>query len=499
MAELDSWWLFRLTSRVHFSCKISNTFLAQLDRDGGSKDFLYEQLDFPVDFLRAPSYWLEAPKMEAFLGLVQRQGLSIESVVHRSKTLRAWGPLDSVLSMMKKPQDILAQPERFLSYFISPAPPVGNVRATDTELSFDIPISHEEYPRVTEYLRAAFESLPTYVGQNLAEARWNDNSVSIRWGTTQENLLEEQEDVSPLSNPKLVDSVIQTLEKGQKELEARNRELQQKNEELERAQREIQKYFKEKVFSEKLSNLSELSATISHEISNPITYVLSNVQRLNDYMARATQLVTLLAGKERLSPQVQEAMRRVDWKLVQSDFPDLIQEAIEGIHRVQDIVNDLASWAGTAKKDPQGKVPTDLNDLVARAIRMIEPKKSGAIEIDRHLFMDRPVSVYPLRLEQALLNVLSNSIQSIEDEGRVRISTRPKGSVAEIEVSDTGRGLEPDELKNLFSADQTLMGRGRSGGLGLAIVQSVVEMHDGRINVESSKGRGSTFRIELPL
>jgi signal transduction histidine kinase len=130
---------------------------------------------------------------------------------------------------------------------------------------------------------------------------------------------------------------------------------------------------------------------------------------------------------------------------------------------------------------------------------MIEPKRPRGIIIDRHFFMDRPVPVYPNRLEQALVSLLNNAMQAIPDEGTVRISTRPKGALAEIEVSDTGRGIDPKTLENIFSPAYTLYNPGRGSGLGLAIAQSIVEMHDGRINVESEVGRGSTFTIELPL
>src|ERR1051325_2650402 len=107
--------------------------------------------------------------MESFLGVVNRQIKNLEDVAHRAVDLKSWGPLDSVLKLMDSPQEILAQPERFLSYFISPPPPVANVKKSRDSLSFETPISEQEFPLVTSYLKAAIEALPTFVGRPMVQ------------------------------------------------------------------------------------------------------------------------------------------------------------------------------------------------------------------------------------------------------------------------------------------------------------------------------------------
>src|SRR5690349_16205454 len=152
-----------------FSCKISSAILSYFDRQGDDLTPLLESTTLPEEFLRDPSYWMKAADMEAFLQMAQTishdDGPLFQKAGHAGPELRSWGVLDSVLRMMPRPQEILAQPQRFLSYFISPEPPVDHVVKTDSSIELDLPISSEIYPLVTNYLKAAFESLPVYVGK----------------------------------------------------------------------------------------------------------------------------------------------------------------------------------------------------------------------------------------------------------------------------------------------------------------------------------------------
>ena len=118
--------------------------------------------DFHRNFLRDPTCWLEAHEVEEFLRNIDRE-FGDKAIEHTLMTevglncyaLRSWGVLDSVLRMMSNPEDIFGQPQRILSYFISPAPPVANVLRKDGSVSFDLPLSPEEYPFFSEYLKGS--------------------------------------------------------------------------------------------------------------------------------------------------------------------------------------------------------------------------------------------------------------------------------------------------------------------------------------------------------
>jgi signal transduction histidine kinase len=106
------------------------------------------------------------------------------------------------------------------------------------------------------------------------------------------------------------------------------------------------------------------------------------------------------------------------------------------------------------------------------------------------------ISADPDLLHRALQNLVLNAIDAMPEGGKLTIRTATLGDWIEISVSDTGSGLTPEECERLFTPYYTTKQHGT--GLGLAIVQSVVSDHGGKISVESTKEKGTTFRIELP-
>ncbi len=347
-----------------FSCKISSSLLTHLDRRGENLQLIEEMNDLPpLEFLRDPSYWIEAPKMEALLRFFQTTyGLnSTDSIVteagHRSKDLRSWGVLDSVLRMVQNPKDMYGQPAKLISYFISPAPPIGLIQRDDEsaefDVAFDLPIASSEYPLSSEYVRAALESLPTYTGKNAANVKWDETRIHIQWQDTQKSFLDDV-NAKPTLNPELLQSIVTDLEHAQKQLEETNRVLHSKEQELRelRAQVSGAPQVRVKIESAESLVLNEPkperarqgslldlvgaeAATLKPGSSTVLGDVLQDVYKLGDYLGRAQQLVTLLVGQDRLNPQVTEAMRRVDWPRVQNDTRRLVAEAAIKLKELQ--------------------------------------------------------------------------------------------------------------------------------------------------------------------
>ncbi len=487
-----------------FSSKISNSVLTYLENQGVSLEGLYSSLDVPEEFLRDPSSWLESAEMENFLKIAHLMYQAEESssqelmelVGHKSIDLHCWGVLDSVLRMMEKPEEIYLHPERFLSYFISPIPPISELEKTQDSIGFQISISSYDYPLTAKYIKSALEALPLFFGQGLASVEWRGQVLDISWAEKQDSLFSQKE-LERNVKPDLVDTLMTSLEKKQKELEQKNKELLEKNKLLEETQKKLESQYKEKIYSEKLSNLTELAASLAHEINNPLAYVTSNMLRLQDYFVRAQQLITILIGQDRLTPQVQEAMRRTDWLMIQKDFPELVGEANLGLQKVRDIVKDLSFITGKQSQEEK-KVSSDLNQVIQSAVKMVSVQAPKNVKIESHLLINQPVPVYPIRIEQALVNILNNAVQAIDGKGEVRVVSRPKGSGVEIEISDTGIGMDEEKLKSIFKPFYTTKQPGKGTGLGLSIAHSIVEMHSGDIRVKSEPGKGSTFSIELP-
>lgn len=328
---------------MHFSCKISNAVLTVLEEQGEDLTPLYEQTHLSVDLLRDSSYWISAPDMEHFLEMatrlpLKRDGDILRHAGHNGPELRAWGVLDSVLRMMPRPQEIFNQPEQFLSYFISPKPPIENLRRDEVSISFDLPLPAEQYPLVTTYLKAAFESLPVYVGQPLAHCEWTGITLKLNWSTEQKSIFSEN--VGHQVSPDLFQSLIDDLQHTQRERE----DLQKYVGDLEE---KIRDYEKQKVqLAKDLNSNAEVTAkasllphegSLSHlnfDAESPGYALNQNLARMHDYMVRAQQLITMLAAQGKMTPAVKEAMRRVDWEFVKTQYPRTVFESMELVKKM---------------------------------------------------------------------------------------------------------------------------------------------------------------------
>ena len=352
-----------------FSCKISNSVLSFLDRHGEDFGSLYENAEWPTELLRDPTYWLEANKMEGLLEfLTSHYGHTVPDsalpgeVGRQAAELRGWGALDSVLRLVQSPRDLLSQPERFLSYFISPAPPVGNVKREAEEIKFELPLDSSEYPLVVQYMRAAFEALPTYVGRPPASAQWQGSQVTIKWNDSQESLFSDGAPNDRRTvNPDLVRNVLQNLEESQRRLEETKVHLARKTEEVDSLRLRLRQANSRAVKAPQ-ANPQVRMAIIDHRADHradaseaPQSFLfrtspalrdpdvemplraLDHAHRLSDYLGRAQQLVTILVGQGRATPQVQEAMRRLDWSTVQVKGPQAVHALIDSLQDVRPI------------------------------------------------------------------------------------------------------------------------------------------------------------------
>jgi hypothetical protein len=312
---------------VHFSCKITHAILTHLESEKVDLSMFFSESDIPWELLRDSSYWMRAPDMEAFLERLNLNSATITLAGHRTPKNRVWGVLDSVLRMMPQPQEIFHQPEKFLGYFISPEPPIENLTRLSSGLSFDIPLPAEQYPLVTTYLKAAFESLPLYVGQSAATCEWTDIRLKIDWPSAQQSIMSEESNRQ--ISPQLMQDVIRQLQDSSKDLEEKNRELQRRNEELQRLAQS----------GAGAQNL-ELREVIHQDFSEfefmkrPVHQVAQNLSRLHDYMVRAHQLVTMLTAGQKQTPGIKEAFRRVDWEIVKNQYPQIILESLDTLKKL---------------------------------------------------------------------------------------------------------------------------------------------------------------------
>jgi len=322
---------------VLISCKISNSILAALERQGRDLSPVLQNTDVPEEFLRDTAAWVEAPKLEAILSDIDETFRDLSEnyardIGRKSEQLRCWGVLDSVLKMVESPLDIYSQPSRFISYFISPEPPIAEWKQDGSRITFQLPVSAEQYPFITRYLSGALEGLPNYMRQPVATVTWNESGLTIDW-KQQESLLTEEDLQLRQFNPQWVRSMMESLEQHQKSLESKTTQSEGAGERLTVPLAELR---------EMQGFLAQASGKFE-KVYDDIMATKSDFLKLHDYFVRSQQLITFLVHAGRKTKQVDEAMRRVDWSHVQTAYDQMVGAACERILNSKETVQDLLS------------------------------------------------------------------------------------------------------------------------------------------------------------
>lgn len=227
----------------------------------------------------------------------------------------------------------------------------------------------------------------------------------------------------------------------------------------------------EKIFqAEKLSSLSMLSAGVSHEINNPLSSILTNVQNL---IAEDNDEETLTA---------------LNW---------IEQET----RRIAKIVNDLLNFSASEQGCSGGsEVDTTINDVLKLINYGLEME--GRIEIFSDFQEGLPlVVVSNSELKQVIINLVQNSIYAIEGEGEIHIKVRLRKlkKMIRIQISDTGVGMNEETMLHVFDPFFTTRTNGKGTGLGMSIVYGIINKNSGSIDVKSSEGIGTTISLEIPV
>ncbi|CBA15940.1 putative two-component system sensor protein [Xanthomonas albilineans GPE PC73] len=293
--------------------------------------------------------------------------------------------------------------------------------------------------------------------------------------------------------------LIQGIE-GQQDYE---QELQRRHDELRQAYLRLNGAQEKLLQSEKMASIGQLAAGVAHEINNPIGYVHSNLGSLQEYLR---SLFTLIEAYERalrapepkaLIPEIDDIRNRFDIDFISRDLPQLMAESREGIERVTSIVRDLKDFSYSGREDSWKLV--DLHSGLESTINIIWNELKYKVILERHYGNLPLVECLPSELNQVYMNLLLNAGQAIGERGTIVVSTGQDGDQVWIEFKDSGAGIPADLLQRIFDPFFTTKPVGSGTGLGLSISYGIVNKHHGRIDVSSSVGEGSTFRIVIPV
>jgi len=223
----------------------------------------------------------------------------------------------------------------------------------------------------------------------------------------------------------------------------------------------------ELIRSEKLAGIGTLASGIAHEINNPLYGIIGTAEILLEELN------------------------------TKSSSTGYVKDIITYAQNAAEIIKDLTSYS---RKEEDRAVPLNIVDMVEASLKLAR----RGMQFDRirvkKIYDDIPtIEGNPNELQQVFLNLFINAVQAMNGEGRITIECSLREGNAYVSISDTGRGIQEEHLDTIFNPFFTTKDPGTGTGLGLSIVYQIINSMGGRVNVESTLGKGSTFTVVLPL
>ena len=284
------------------------------------------------------------------------------------------------------------------------------------------------------------------------------------------------------------------------ELRRSNGSLTELNSQLQRAQDQL-------VQSEKLASIGQLAAGVAHEINNPVGYVFSNFGTLEKYLG---ELFRMLAAYEAAEPllagtpaaaKLAALREEIELDYLKEDVPQLMSESREGISRVRKIVQDLKDFSHVdARREWEW---TDLHRGIDSTLNIVNNEIKYKADVVKSYGQLPQVQCLSSELNQVFMNLLVNAAHAMpggeKGRGTIHVRTGAEGGDVWVEIEDNGCGIARENLGRIFDPFFTTKAVGQGTGLGLSLSYGIVKKHHGRMEVDSEPGRGTRFRVTVPV
>ena len=221
------------------------------------------------------------------------------------------------------------------------------------------------------------------------------------------------------------------------------------------------------VQTEKLTSLGLLAAGVAHEVNTPLAVISNYIQML------AKQLPS---GDPR---------------------HQLIDKVVKQTFRASEIVNNLLNFSRTGAAE---FTEVNLNTVVEETLSLVaHPFRTARVQVSRNMQRELPPMLGSNnKLQQVFLNLFMNARDAMPSGGMVEVRTASNNGSVEIEITDTGSGIPNEDLHRIFDPFFTTKSSGRGTGLGLSVSYGIIKEHSGKIDVRSTQGKGTSFRLEFP-
>lgn len=310
---------------------------------------------------------------------------------------------------------------------------------------------------------------------NLGQTIANHLAVAIQNAKLHEDIKIHRDNLEKLVHEKTQDlkTAIEELQAANDELYSKNEIIIDQNSELKDTLQHLKETQAQLLQSEKMASLGTLTAGVAHEINNPLNFIMGAYLRLADYF------------RTKPDPNFKES--------------ELLLHSIkEGVDRISTIVKSLNHFSHNNSKMDEG---CNVNHILDNCLIILNNEIFDRIKVEQNYTDERIlVKGNVANLHHALLNILTNSIQAIDGEGKISIKSISNSKLNKviIEIEDTGKGIEPENIEKIMEPFFTTKDPGKGAGLGLSISYRIIEEHQGKIAISSNVGKGTLVRIELP-
>ena len=261
------------------------------------------------------------------------------------------------------------------------------------------------------------------------------------------------------------------------------KKLKDYTEERARRAEELRKTQKQLFQAEKMSSLGTLASGIAHEVNNPLSYIMNNIELVKDYIG------DIISTKE-------QVINEKGFLSTLEEMESCLKDAKAGTEQIRKTISAVYEFShpGRDKLDY-----VDINKTIDDSLKVVWHELKYKARVTKDYAELPKILCYPHYLVQVFTNLFLNAASAILETGEIRIKTYHQGQTICIEISDTGVGIPEENLKRIFDPFFTTKDVGKGTGLGLSIVYNLITQAEGSIEVTSAVGKGTTFKITLPL